>query len=403
MPREAPPMRSTRIFLVQLSPASRPLAITAARDAFPEAEIIEVRDVDEARRRGAGQRSDLMVLTEPDASAAAQAVQSLDASGLPQWAVVILGGNLADMAETVARDDWNIPLLARVFRSTLLQHELLCENLRLQGDLKTVARRISHDLYTPVGCIYTSSHVLKVILSAEALPSIAVMVRNIEESSAEISQIVERVSFVLRASADPAPPVRLEMGAVVGGVLRQMEADIQKSGATVTQPATWPEASGVPQWVHVIWWNLLGNALKHGGKSPQVRLAWNAVSDGYRFSIADGGKEIAPTVAAGLFRPFDQLHLRPGAGLGLSIVQRLVALQGGQCGYDQAPDGSWRFYFTLPTAAPVRRERAAIAAAGGAPSSGSGHAGTGRRPEVGAKSARTSDNPAVVPSTREAE
>ena len=395
-------MRSTRIFLVHLSAASRPVALAAAREAFPEAEIVEVKTVEEARRHAAGPQSDLLVLTEPEAALAAEAVQAVDASGLPQWAVVMLGGNLTDLAETVPPADWNRPLLARVFRSTLLQHELLCENIRLQGDLKTVARRISHDLYTPVGCIYTSSHVLKVILSAEALPSIAVMVRNIEESSAEISQIVERVSFVLRASADPVPPTRVDMGAVVLGVLRQLDAEIQKAGATVTKAETWPEASGVPQWLHVIWWNLLHNALKHGGPAAQVRFDWSAAGDGYRFSIADHGRGIEPAMAAGLFMPFDQLHLRPAAGLGLSIVQRLVTLQGGQCGYERASDGSSRFYFSLPAAAPVRRTRSAdIPANASAPDHSS--AGVARRSEIAAHVARTPVTPAAVPSTRGAE
>ena len=35
-------------------------------------------------------------------------------------------------------------------------------------------------------------------------------------------------------------------------------------------------------------------------------------------------------------------------GLGLSIVQRLMELQGGHCGYEPRLEGGSRFYFTLP-------------------------------------------------------
>jgi signal transduction histidine kinase len=344
-------MRVTRIFLTQMSPSVHLRALAAACEAFPEAEVIEANTVEEAGQKKASGQLELLVLAEPDAATAARAVKAVDFSGLPRWAVVILGRDLSGVAETVPAEEWNTPLLARVFRSALQQHELLRENLRLQGDLKTVARRISHDLYTPVGCIYTSSHVLKMILSGDNTPEIADMVRNMEDSSKEISQLIDRVSFMLRASADPCSPEHVEMAGVVAGVVRQLEPEIQETGASVAQPASWPEVSGVPQWLHVIWWNLLNNALKHGGPGAQVRMAWNPEGDGYRFWVADRGAGVAPAILDGLFRPFDQLHLLPAPGLGLSIVQRLVALQGGRCGYERLNKGSSVFYFTLPAKA----------------------------------------------------
>jgi signal transduction histidine kinase len=124
----------------------------------------------------------------------------------------------------------------------------------------------------------------------------------------------------------------------------------------VSQPASWPEVAGVAPWLQVIWWNLLDNALKHGGPSAEIRLAWSRAPDGYRFSVVDRGAGIAPALQAGLFQPFDQLHALRTPGLGLSIVQRLVALQGGRCGYERLADGTSAFFFILP-AGPVRAVR----------------------------------------------
>ncbi|HWA11145.1 MAG TPA: HAMP domain-containing sensor histidine kinase [Opitutaceae bacterium] len=332
---------------MQIPSVVRPVVLAAVHAAFREGEIVEKASVEEAQRTVAG-GGELIVLVEPKAAAIAEAAQVTDGDGLPRWAVVVMGGGASELAETVGPEDWNAPLLARVFRSAALQHELLVENLRLQGDLRTVARRISHDLYTPVGCIYTSSQVLKIILSPDGTPSIAVMVRNIEDSSAEISQIIERVSFVLRASADPCAPGPLDMGGVVAGVLRQLETELQKAGADVALPDAWPDIGGVPQWLHVIWWNLIHNAVRHVGPGVRIRLAWTKEDRGHRFSVVDRGPGIATAMQPGLFRPFDQLHLLPAPGLGLSIVQRLVALQGGRCGYQQETDGSSVFFFTLP-------------------------------------------------------
>lgn len=349
-------MRVIRLLSTQGSPATHSVVLAAARLAFPGAEVVEVDTVEAAGPNGTAGLPGLLVLAEPDAAAAAEAIQAVDARGLPRWAVVVLGRNPSDLAETVPPEEWNPPLLARVFRSALLQHELLCENLRLQGDLRTVARRISHDLCTPIGCIHTSSQVLTLLPWNDA-PTIAAVVENIRVSSKEISQLIERICFVLRATADPRVPGRVEMQRVVAAVLERLEPEIRKAGVTVAQPASWPETNGVPQWLHVIWWNLLHNAITHGGEGTPVRLDWSREDGGYRFSVVDRGAGIAPAVAAGLFRPFDQLHTLPAPGLGLSIVQRLVALQGGRCGYARGDDGSDVFYFTLPAGAPGQPSR----------------------------------------------
>jgi histidine kinase/DNA gyrase B/HSP90-like ATPase len=71
------------------------------------------------------------------------------------------------------------------------------------------------------------------------------------------------------------------------------------------------------------------------------------------FSVANRGAEIEPAIQATFFRPFDQLHLLRAPGLGLSFVQRLVALQGGRCRYERLEDGLSAFRFTLPSAAPA--------------------------------------------------
>lgn len=350
-------MRPLRLFFSQMPPAADAVAREAAQEVFPEAEIVEVAGVDEAARWEETSHPDLLVLALPDPAAAVQAVQMTDAAGLPRWAVVILGRELGDLADTVPPEQWNAPLVGRVFRSAILQHELLRENLRLQGDLRTVAKRIRHDLFSPVGCICTSSQVLKIVLPAGATPSIAVMVRNIEDSSAEISQIIDRVSFVLRASADPALPAEVDMHEVLADTLEQLDREIRETGATMIKPPAWPEVFGVASWLQMIWWNLVHNALKHGGPKPTICLGWGAVDGGYRFFVADSGPGILEESRAMLFRPFDQLHLRPSPGLGLSIVHRLAGLQGGQCGYAPNAEGKSEFFFTLP-ARPVRNQSA---------------------------------------------
>ena len=331
------------IYFLGLSASAHDAAEKAAKLAFPDEKIHVVTAAREIETYNCERC--LAVLGN------AEAVADLTSktAGTAGCAVVVMGRDRSDLAETVPPEEWNPPLLARAFRSALLEQELLRENVRLRGDLKTVARRVSHDLRTPLGCIYTTSGVFKE-LPAEDQESILTMAGIIKESSGEISRIIDRVSFVLKASADPIASSRVDMGGVVASVLTQLAPELQKADAQIALPSSWPEVSGVATWLQVIWSNLLQNAFQHGGPSAAITIAWKPVDNGLRFSVFDRGRGVADSKVGTLFPVFEQLHSMHVSGLGLSFVQRLVALQGGQCGYEKtARDGNC-FHFTLPAA-----------------------------------------------------
>ena len=339
--------RNARIILVGLPAATRLAVLPATQKTFAQVEVLEMDNVEAAERNFPGNRLDLLVLADPDSETAARAIQAESADGMPRWAVVILGRGPAELAEVVPPEEWQAAHLARVFRSAFLQHELLRENLRLRGDLRTTARRISHDLFTPLGCIGTSSQVLK-LLPPNDPESLTDMIENIRVSTEEIFQLVSRTSFVLRASADPQFPAPVAMGEVVATVLKQLESTVKKSGGTIKQVVEWPAATGVPQWLHVIWCDLIANALRHGGPGAEVHVGWETADRERLFWVTDRGPGVAPEQQSTLFESFDRLHGAHKQGIGLSVVQRLVSLQGGRCGYERTNENLSRFYFTLP-------------------------------------------------------
>lgn len=219
------------------------------------------------------------------------------------------------------------------------------ENARLRGDLLTVAIRISHDLRTPLGGIISAGEVFKEIHAEGVSPSLA---DSLLRSSEEIAGLIKRTSSVLRASACPCEKEPVMMGQVVSAVLSQLERRSLGINATIIQPESWPKVSGVPAWLEIIWWNLLANALQYAGPAPKIQLGWDAEGEYVRFWIMDNGVGVPEGRRAGLFQSFESLHKTDGApGLGLSIVRRLVELQGGGCGYEPRPEGAF-FYFTLP-------------------------------------------------------
>jgi len=228
------------------------------------------------------------------------------------------------------------------------QEQLLRENARLRGDLLTIATRINHDLRTPLGGIVNIGELLKEIL-AEKEPAAAALADSLFTSVDDLNKIVGQIRVIAKASAEPKPKARVNLAEIVSGVWQRLESRILKKQATVAEPDSWPEVDGVADWLEFIWWNLVANALQHAGEKPRIELGWQKEKNGFRFQVGDNGGGVSAEVRAKLFQPFDSLH-KPdsGFGLGLSVVQRLVELQGGSCGYEPNSKGGACFFFTLP-------------------------------------------------------
>lgn len=225
------------------------------------------------------------------------------------------------------------------------------ENARLRGDLLTLAKRFSHDLRTPLGGIVSAAEAVKEVLT-RADPSAAPLVDALLTSAEEMTQLIKQVSFVARASAAPVPKTPVHMAEAVFAARQRLESRILKCQATVEEPPAWPVAPGVLAWLEVVWWHLLHNALKYGGPRCRVELGWSREDAAFRFWIRDHGAGVPEALQGRLFKEFNGVHAEPDVpGLGLSIVQRLVDLQGGSCGHEKPEAGGARFYFTLPAAA----------------------------------------------------
>src|SRR5579863_3942474 len=131
-------------------------------------------------------------------------------------------------------------------------------------------------------------------------------------------------------------------------VFQQLEREHFQPGSVSVRPLPWPQVEGVFSWLETVW-RLLLQALREGKASPRIELGWSHENGTYRFWVRDGNERVPQPNPRTLFRPFHLLHqtdVKPD--LGLSIAQRLVELQGGQCGYGPHSAGGAGFYFTLP-------------------------------------------------------
>ena len=216
----------------------------------------------------------------------------------------------------------------------------------MRGDLLTIASRVSHDLRTPLGGIVTAAEVLREMLAEVERPE--KLTNAILDSVDDMTRLIRQISFIARATAQPLPVKPVNMSLVVATALQRVERLAAKRNATIVEPPSWPEVKGVAEWLEYVWCSFLTNALQHTPEKARIELSWREEKGWRRFGIADNGGGVREDLRPTLFCPFHLLHKPDAArGLGLSIVQRLMELQGGNYGYEPLPGGSL-FYFSLP-------------------------------------------------------
>lgn len=256
-------------------------------------------------------------------------------------------------------------ILARVqTRLTLrrLKKQLLSTNQQLEEhlaelqarneELDAFAHTVAHDIKNPLGIILGYASFAEQSYNSLPAETCQQAFRNIARSAIKINSIIEsllQLAGVRHISVVSEP---LEMSDIVSEALERISIMIEDSGAAIKQPPYWPAALGYAPWVEEVWANFLSNAIKYGGKPPQIELGAQLEGDLARFWVRDNGRGLSIEEQKRLFKPFTQLERSSpkGHGLGLSIVGRIIERLGGTVAVDSQPGHGSTFSFTLPKA-----------------------------------------------------
>jgi signal transduction histidine kinase len=138
--------------------------------------------------------------------------------------------------------------------------------------------------------------------------------------------------------------------------------------------------------------NLLSNAFAYTGAGGRVELGADRAPGLVRIWVVDTGRGVSPEDLAKAFDPFESRGPSAGAGIGLSLVQRFIALHGGWVRLESEPGKGTRVTSYLPIrteAAPASAPRGAVGAAAPAKVEGT-QSPPSRRRRAGAAKAQAS-------------
>ncbi len=209
------------------------------------------------------------------------------------------------------------------------------ELARTNRDLDTFVYTASHDLKQPLLNLRGLFDELRRSASF-ADPDEAPILEMVDGALGQLDDTLQDLAATVqdqRGLSAPAEP--LDLRTVAEEVLLGLRTQVQESGATVELDfAAAPELVYGRANLRSILHNLLSNALKfaHPDRPPHIIVRSALPAPGHpTLAVEDNGLGmVVPERAAPLFQPFERQHPHiGGAGVGMYLVQRVVASRGG--------------------------------------------------------------------------
>jgi Flp pilus assembly CpaE family ATPase len=218
-------------------------------------------------------------------------------------------------------------------------------------ELQQFAYMASHDFREPVrliaGYVQLLAQHTKGKLDAEAGDLMASALEGVVQMQERIDGLLE-YARVATAGAGFQPTACED---TIAEAISSLRKSIEESAAVIghqSLPVVLADASQIRNVFH----NLIANALTfRSADPPRVVVRAEQRGNEWVFAVEDNGIGLDPKYAGRIFQLFQRLHTRterPGAGVGLAVVKRIVERHGGRVWVESEPGKGATFYFTIP-------------------------------------------------------
>jgi signal transduction histidine kinase len=238
-----------------------------------------------------------------------------------------------------------------------VQLELKEKVIKLQAknaEFEQFVYSVSHDLRSPLVTVKTFLGYLEKDLAEVNRERLAQDIQYIHSAADKMKLLLDELLEFSRIGRVESSPVQVSLKELLEMVLGQLAGVIRERSVEIHLPDTELILFGDLPRLHQIWQNLIENAIKYSRDdvSPRIETGWQQMNAETVFFVQDNGIGIDQRHLGTVFGVFEKLDPRsPGAGLGLSIVQRIVEMYGGRIWVESDGDGQGScFRFTLPGA-----------------------------------------------------
>ena len=268
------------------------------------------------------------------------------------------GSRLATMVGLVLMEDSDT-VVGFVLDRT--EHRLAEEKLKRYAvaleesnrELESSSYSVSHDLRAPLRHVQGYIELLTRETAASQLSDKAQRhLQTITDASIEMGQLIDDLLAFSRMNQITLHESHVGLDGLVQATVRDLETATQ--GRNIDwNIAPLPEVIGDPSALKQVLVNLIGNAVKYSRpRDPaQIEIGCAGEEDGRLILfVRDNGVGFDMQYAHKLFGVFQRLHRADefeGTGIGLAIVQRVIARHHGRVWAEGTLDRGATFYFTL--------------------------------------------------------
>jgi PAS domain S-box-containing protein len=218
-------------------------------------------------------------------------------------------------------------------------------------ELEAFAYSVSHDLRAPLRAIEGFSAALMDDYFNQLDETARHYLTRTQEAARRMGQLINDLLGLSRVTRTEFNRQEVNLSALAQEIAGELQTqDPQRQVIFEISPDL--IVQGDTHLLKIMLENLLSNAFKFTNRRERARIevGMNRQSGDRVYFVRDNGAGFDMAYATKLFGPFQRLHGAeefPGTGIGLVIVQRIIARHGGRIWPEAAVDQGATFYFTL--------------------------------------------------------
>lgn len=248
----------------------------------------------------------------------------------------------------------NLALIRDISRRVEAENALKMLNADLakaNAEMEAFSYSVSHDLRAPLRAINGYTRMLEeseMIKDAEAIR----LMNNISRYAEKMGQLIDGLLNFSRLGRKELIKTFVDVNAIINRLCGQatiLYPDRNINFIIDPLPTVWADQVTIEN----VWENLISNAVKYTGNKESAIIQIGCAEEDTRFvfHITDNGDGFDMKYAGKLFGVFQRLHAEhqfAGTGVGLALVQRIIAKHHGSIWANATPGAGASFYFSLP-------------------------------------------------------
>jgi signal transduction histidine kinase len=258
------------------------------------------------------------------------------------------------MTATVQRDLWLRAIISAFASIAVLGFAFAWRNLTLNAELELrlvraselnarlkemnlAAAGLAHETRNPLNIIRGLAQIIS--RHTDATPEVRERSRNIlDEADRVTAQLNEFINY---SRPREVRRTAVNLGAVVGEILRALASDLEDKAMKLELAADLPRIEADEQLLRQAMFNLILNAIQAGQPGGEIRVVAERVgASEIALDVRDNGPGVPADQRTEIFKPYVTNH-PDGTGLGLAVVQQIATAHGWdvQC-LPNAPQGA---------------------------------------------------------------